>query len=131
MNAEERFLFVSVRSQHRASLFVERFIYPDAQSMRMAVALKVFAVVLVLCIVLGCESPSMPAQSSKGGCSSDKDCAPASCCHPDSCVPAVSGPECAGVLCTMDCRPGTMDCGAGRCVCQAGACKAVIQGSGV
>lgn len=61
-------------------------------------------------------------------CGFDIDCRPATCCHPDSCVPQPEAPDCAGVLCTMDCRPGTMDCGQGHCECINGDCQAVFSG---
>lgn len=58
-------------------------------------------------------------------CAVDADCVPASCCHPNSCVPVAQKPDCADVACTMECQAGTMDCG-GRCACEAGSCKAIL-----
>jgi hypothetical protein len=58
-------------------------------------------------------------------CSVDADCVPASCCHPNSCVPAAQKPDCSGQMCTMECRADTLDCG-GRCACEAGSCTAVL-----
>ena len=49
-------------------------------------------------------------------CEIDVDCAPAQCCHPTSCVNRKFSPNCAGLMCTMECR-GPIDCGAGRCAC--------------
>ncbi len=58
-------------------------------------------------------------------CAVDADCVPASCCHPNSCVPVAQKPECTDMMCTMQCAAGTMDCG-GRCACEAGSCKAIL-----
>lgn len=55
-------------------------------------------------------------------CEVDADCFATECCHPDSCVNAASRPDCEGVACTEECRPGTMDCGCGSCVCVDGNC---------
>jgi hypothetical protein len=59
-------------------------------------------------------------------CSTDTDCVPATCCHPDSCVPVGQKPLCKGIVCTAECVPETMDCGQGYCACTEGACTAVI-----
>ncbi|MBW2984864.1 hypothetical protein KY361_07110 [Candidatus Woesearchaeota archaeon] len=61
-----------------------------------------------------------------GGCTVDADCVPATCCHPSSCVPKSQAPDCEGLMCSMECAPGTMDCGQGRCMCIEGKCEAVI-----
>ncbi|MFO0561527.1 MAG: hypothetical protein U0269_26185 [Polyangiales bacterium] len=58
-------------------------------------------------------------------CATDSDCVPAGCCHATACVPAARRPACEGIMCTMDCRPGTLDCGGG-CLCQAGRCAAQL-----
>ena len=55
-------------------------------------------------------------------CSSDADCVPATCCHPDACTARTSAPQCSGVMCTQQCAPGTLDCGQARCVCLGGRC---------
>jgi hypothetical protein len=64
---------------------------------------------------------------SDGGaeCRTDEDCVPAGCCHATACVAAARRPVCEGVMCTMDCRPGTLDCG-GSCLCQSGRCAAQL-----
>ena len=67
----------------------------------------------------------------EASCASDSDCVAASCCHPQSCVLASAKPSCEGIMCTMDCRPGTMDCGQGSCVCRRGRCLAVISSQAV
>lgn len=72
-------------------------------------------------------SASVPVS---GDCRSDADCAPTTCCHPRACAPAWATPRCEGIVCTMDCRPGTMDCGGGACLCQAGACVAQLHARG-
>jgi len=66
-----------------------------------------------------CEFAPCPGEE----CSSNSDCVPADCCHATSCVPAGQAPDCSGVACTMDCRPGTMDC-YGGCECQSSKCVA-------
>jgi hypothetical protein len=58
-------------------------------------------------------------------CQSDADCVPAPCCHPTTCVALADAPDCADVVCTLECRGGTMDC-YGGCACQAGRCAARI-----
>lgn len=60
-------------------------------------------------------------------CSYDSDCVPASCCHASECVPIDEAPDCEGVMCTMECRPGTLDCGQGSCKCIDNKCKAVLK----
>ena len=56
-------------------------------------------------------------------CSVDADCVQDECCHATSCVAIADAPDCAGTLCTLECRANTMDCNGG-CVCQAGVCAA-------
>ena len=60
-------------------------------------------------------------------CLSDEDCVPAQCCHPTDCVNKAYRPNCKGIICTMECRPGTMDCGQGYCACVENECKAIIK----
>lgn len=62
-------------------------------------------------------------------CSLDSDCVPAQCCHPTSCVSKEEAPDCSGIGCTEECKPGTMDCGQGYCACVNGECVAVIGGA--
>jgi hypothetical protein len=66
-----------------------------------------------------------PAAAASERCTKDADCVPASCCHPTACVPKSQAPNCAAVMCTMECRPKTLDCG-GRCTCVEGRCSAVL-----
>jgi hypothetical protein len=56
-------------------------------------------------------------------CSSDADCVPATCCHPNACVARSKAPSCDAVMCTRECRGKTLDCGGG-CLCQSGKCAA-------
>ncbi len=66
-----------------------------------------------------------PAEETEKGelCNNDADCVPAQCCHPRTCVSKDHAPDCAGAMCTLDCRGGTMDCGGGGCVCVDGQCS--------
>lgn len=54
-------------------------------------------------------------------CQTASDCVQASCCHATACVPKDQAPTCDGVMCTMECQPGTLDCG-GSCGCVEGKC---------
>jgi hypothetical protein len=56
----------------------------------------------------------------------NEDCVPASCCHPTDCVNIANKQDCKGIMCTMECKPGTMDCGQGYCDCVNNECKAII-----
>ena len=58
-------------------------------------------------------------------CEADSDCVPAPVCHPTYCVRRPANPQ-KGMVCSMECRPGTLDCGQGECKCIDGKCKAVI-----
>jgi len=78
--------------------------------------------VFIMVFVSGCSG--VPADIE---CSKDSDCVPASCCHPDSCVPAGEAPNCEGMMCTMECKPDTMDCGQGDCKCINNKCKAILK----
>ncbi len=65
------------------------------------------------------------AATGAGGsqCSTDAECVPDACCHAKGCVPKAEGPQnCADMVCSMECAPGTMDCGAGACACLNGTC---------
>lgn len=54
-------------------------------------------------------------------CSTAADCVPDDCCHATGCTGKSNAPSCDGVMCTMDCQPGTLDCGGG-CGCVEGKC---------
>jgi len=78
---------------------------------------------ILVILATGCgESPEEPQAAKE--CLSDSDCVPASCCHPSSCVAKEQAPDCSGMMCTMECSPGTLDCGQGRCLCAGGKCRA-------
>lgn len=84
----------------------------------------VFLVAFVMALVVVLMTyPSVQ----NGFCASDSDCVPAQCCHPTECVHESVAPKCEGVMCTMECRPGTMDCGQGHCECISGTCRVVIE----
>ncbi len=76
------------------------------------------------CSCTACTAGEVPAPAG-ATCSTDADCVPASCCHATACVAKADAPDCAAVMCTMNCEPNTMDCGGG-CVCQSGACTAKL-----
>lgn len=66
------------------------------------------------------EPPLPPAQDACDlSVDEDDQCVPATCCHPTQCVRKQFAPNCTGVVCTLECRPGTMDCGQGYCECSA------------
>ena len=84
----------------------------------------VFVVLAVVIVVLGCVSlPSDVPEDEMDMCSVDSDCVPATCCHATDCVNARFKPDCSGMMCTMNCVPGTVDCGGG-CTCVSGRCEA-------
>ncbi len=55
-------------------------------------------------------------------CRVDTDCVPQECCHAPGCVPREKAPDCSGMLCTLECAPGTLDCGQGTCTCENSRC---------
>jgi len=54
-------------------------------------------------------------------CAVASDCVSNSCCHPTGCVPRYQQPNCAGMMCSQECAPGSLDCG-GSCACVEGSC---------
>lgn len=86
----------------------------------------IVVIILVAAAVLVILTPQLPEM----GCLTDADCVPASCCHPDSCTPAVRAPNCTDIVCTEECVPGTLDCGQGHCACMNGSCQPVISPAG-
>jgi hypothetical protein len=70
------------------------------------------------------QATEIPSTSSER-CSQDSDCVPAACCHPAACVVKSRAPNCAAMMCTMECRPKTLDCG-GHCTCVEGRCSAIL-----
>ena len=57
-------------------------------------------------------------------CTTNADCVPAQCCHPNSCVSQTAKPVCTDIMCTMSCE-GSLDCGAGSCGCTNGRCSVI------
>ncbi len=84
--------------------------------------------IMLSCAVQPSSYSDAPEAASGPSCRSDTDCVASDCCHSSSCVPISEKPVCAGVMCTMDCRPGTMDCGQGSCACKKGLCATVVEG---
>ena len=80
--------------------------------------LLVFSIFLV-----SCSSEVAPEKQ----CSVDEDCVKSICCHADSAVNKEFGPDCAGMMCTADCVPGTLDCQQGEIKCLSGECSAVLK----
>ena len=74
-------------------------------------------------ILTSCEEGNIPEELK---CKSDEDCVAATCCHPKACVNRGFKPDCEGIMCSMECAPGTMDCGQGRCACVNNKCTAEI-----
>src|SRR3989344_3039012 len=62
-------------------------------------------------------------------CNFDAECVAESCCHPNSCINQNFAVDCSGVICTMECRPGSLDCGQGSCQCINSRCQAVLFGA--
>lgn len=80
----------------------------------------------ILCLVLSLFLISLLIGCAPVECSADEDCVKAACCHAKDAVSKENAPDCAGVLCTMDCVPETTDCGQGEIKCIEGSCEAVI-----
>ncbi len=75
-----------------------------------------FVIVVILVSGQGCEQQQII------------ECVPAQCCHPTSCVLKDKAPDCDGMMCTMECKPGTMDCNQGQCEYINGKCEAISNG---
>ncbi len=85
--------------------------------------LIIFSLLVVLtAFVASCTAP-VPVEKQ---CTVDADCERATCCHADDAVNTQFAPDCAKVLCTAECVPGTLDCQQGEIKCVVGECKAVI-----
>lgn len=91
---------------------------------------KIIAIILILILGGGLFIWFLQngTEDSEQECNINSDCAPASCCHPNSCVPVYQKPSCDGTFCTMECAPGTLDCNQGYCGCIKGKCEAVFNG---
>ena len=81
--------------------------------------LVIISLFLVSCVT----TSSVPLEKQ---CTSDTDCVPAQCCHPDDALNQKYAPDCGDILCTTECRGGTLDCAQGEIKCLAGACTAVL-----
>lgn len=81
--------------------------------------------VVLLLFAVSCTpaEPSVPAEKQ---CQTDDDCVPSACCHPAEAVNKAYAPDCRGILCSMECAPGTLDCGQGEVKCIKKECRAVI-----
>ena len=75
-------------------------------------------ILVLLFLISGCEKKEIE-------CELDEDCIAAGCCHATSCVSKEKTPDCKGIVCTLECRPGTLDCGQGSCKCVEGNCEAI------
>lgn len=60
-------------------------------------------------------------------CTTDNECVPAVCCHATDALNEQYAPSCNGVLCTMECKPGTIDCGQGQIKCIENKCTVVLK----
>ena len=92
--------------------------------MRGVLLLILVITLLILGLVYRGKTSKIPEEKF---CLRDEDCVPAQCCHPTDCVNEAYKPRCKGIVCTMECRPGTMDCGQGYCACVENECKAIIK----
>ena len=93
---------------------------------------RIIMFLAVLLLIVGCNkveqedfSDKVVPPSKAPECFANADCVAATCCHATECVHPDQAPNCEGVMCTMDCQPGTMDCGGG-CSCEEGKCTANI-----
>ncbi|MCK5474741.1 MAG: hypothetical protein KAI53_05025 [Candidatus Aenigmarchaeota archaeon] len=79
--------------------------------------IKTAIFILAVLFISGCVAEDSNNGALTSHCSTDSDCVAATCCHASSCVIKDMAPDCSGVMCTEECRPGTMDCGEGHCGC--------------
>jgi len=82
---------------------------------------KIFLILSVICLLLLVSC--VPENKT---CSIDSDCVPSTCCHPRDAVNIQNSPDCAGILCSMECDSGSIDCGQGKISCVDGSCEAVF-----
>lgn len=83
-------------------------------------------ILAVVLVIMAWYGNSMSGNNIGSECVTDLDCVPKECCHPTTCVVSGSQENCATVLCTAECSPGTLDCGQGSCLCVNGKCNAFI-----
>jgi hypothetical protein len=86
-----------------------------------------FVLILILVVLAAIAVIYPRKEKGEKYCRTDNDCVPVQCCHSTDCVNVANKPDCKGIFCTMDCKPGTMDCGQGHCACVNNECKAIIQ----
>ena len=82
--------------------------------------MKYIYLILVLSLFL------VSCTTSEKSCTTDLDCVPNACCHASDTVNRENAPDCAGMLCSMECVPGTIDCGQGELKCISGECNLVM-----
>ncbi|MBM3232743.1 hypothetical protein FJZ18_01085 [Candidatus Pacearchaeota archaeon] len=80
--------------------------------------IKILLALLFFTVLLAVFLSSNKSAPTLDSCEKDSDCVPSSCCHPASCVLKNQAPECKGVICSQECKPGTLDCGQASCSCQ-------------
>lgn len=81
----------------------------------------IFIIILFLLIIIYFFIPKSPEIQE---CQINSDCAPVSCCHPNSCAPIEQKPNCDGILCSLSCE-GPLDCNAGSCGCVKNKCDII------
>ncbi len=81
----------------------------------------------MLMVVVACTSTKVIPENKL--CSTNTDCIPATCCHPNDTVNKQFTPDCSSTMCTMECAPNTLDCDQGEVKCVEGECKAVMKDS--
>jgi hypothetical protein len=89
---------------------------------------RITSVLILILIILAFVTIviSYPEKNTKY-CKTNENCVPTSCCHPTDCINVDNRPDCKGIMCTEECKPGTMDCGQGHCNCVNNECKAIIE----
>jgi len=87
------------------------------------------ALILVTSILflVACNTTTKTEVPPEKFCNSASECVPASCCHPKDAVNSAYAPNCQGMMCTMNCEPGTLDCGQGEIKCIDNQCTAIIK----
>ncbi len=85
------------------------------------VIIFLIAIFIILVYLIAKNKESESEKNLNSECTTDKDCIPATCCHPESCVTIEKVPDCDRVICSMVCS-GPLDCGAGSCGCVDGRC---------
>ncbi|MBS3148512.1 hypothetical protein J4219_06500 [Candidatus Woesearchaeota archaeon] len=115
------------KTVHKAPVFYEQKCGAEQCSVLMASCIDPLQQPVmrnVDCMQGRCVAQMDPPQKE---CDTAVDCAPSTCCHATTCGPLFAKPSCEGVMCTMNCAPGTLDCG-GSCGCVEGRCVGVLSG---